>query len=265
VDRSYWHRQAFDTPLFPDLLWSRPENKIHAGKLLIMGGNAFGFVEPAEAFKAAETAGAGTVRMLLPDSLRKFVGPTFTAGELAPSTPSGSFAQTALAELLAMSEWAEGVLLAGGFGRNSETAVLLEKFPIKYSGQLTITQDAADYFTANPLGILNRQNTALVVSFAQLQKIASQAHFPTAFTFEMDFLRLVTNLHEFTNSYPVNVITKHLDTLFVAAGGQVSTTKLAEDMKVWRVITAAKTSVWWMQNPSKPFEALTTALVEPKP
>jgi hypothetical protein len=31
------------------------------------------------------------------------------------------------------------------------------------------------------------------------------------------------------------------------------------DRPVWRIETAATAAVWWLQNPSKPFEALTTA------
>jgi len=170
MDNTYWHRQTSDKPLFPDLLWSRPENKQHAGKLLIVGGNQFGFVEPANAFRAAEAAGIGTARMLLPDSMRQFTGPAFTAGELAPTTPSGSFSQAALAQLISMAGWADGVLLAGGFGRNSETAILLEKFLGKHVGQVTITKDAVDYFTSAPQQIVDRAETTLVLSFAQLQK-----------------------------------------------------------------------------------------------
>src|SRR6185312_2009701 len=94
------------------------------------------------------------------------------AGEYAPSTPSGSFSQKALAELLSLSQWAEGVLLAGDLGRNSETAILLEQFSQKYAGQLTITQDALDYFTKSPKDLAQREDTLLVCSFAQLQKIA---------------------------------------------------------------------------------------------
>ncbi len=264
MERTFWHRQTADKPLFPNLLWSRPENKLHAGKLLVMGGNAFGFVEPAEAFSAAEAAGAGTVRMLLPDSMRTFIGPTFTAGELAPTTPSGSFSQKALGELLPMAEWSDGVLLAGGFGRNSETAILLEKFIEKYSGQLTITQDAADYFTTTPVRVLARSNTTLVVSFAQLQKIATNVHYNTAFTFDTDILRLVDLLHDFSQKQQANIIVKHLENIFVAVNGQVSSTKLEKDLEIWRVKTAAAASVWWMQNPSKTFEALTTSLATEK-
>jgi len=260
MENTYWHRQTKDKPLFPDLLWSRPENRAHAGKLVIAGGNSYGFAAPAEAFAAAGKAGIGTTRVLLPDSLHKTLK-TFEAGEYAPSTPSGSFSQRALAEMLELGNWADGVLLAGDFGRNSETAILLENFVQKYNNQLTITKDALDYFTRTPLLVLDRPETTLVLSFAQLQKIASSAHFPKAFTFDMDLIRLVEVLHEFTTDHSSNIIVKHLDTILVASNGQISTTKISKDKKIWRVATAASASVWWLQNPEKPFEALTTSLV----
>lgn len=258
----YWHRQTRDKPLFPDLLWSQPENRLAAGKLLIVGGNLHGFAAPAEAFRQATNAGVGVARVLLPDALQKTVGRAFEAGEYAPSTPSGSFSRQALNEFLAACIWADGVLLAGDLGRNSETAILLETLADKYTGQLTITKDAADYFTAAPQKILLRPDTAFVISLAQLQKLAAHVKFPHAFTFGMDLLRLVETLHEFTDQFPINIIVKHLDNIFVAGHKQVSNTRLAEDIEIWRVMTAAYASVWWLQNPAKPLEALTTAVYE---
>src|SRR3982750_2547854 len=119
MDRTYWHKQTAEKPLFPDMLWSRPENKRQAGKLLVVGGNVHGFAAAATAYAEAGKAGIGTARVLLPDSLQKTVGRVLEAGEYAPSTPSGSFSQRALAELLEMASWADGTLLAGDFGRNS--------------------------------------------------------------------------------------------------------------------------------------------------
>lgn len=260
-DQPYWQKQNVGKPLFPDLLWSRPENRAHAGKLLIVGGNSFGFAAPADAYNTAQQAGIGVAHVLLPDALKRTVGSVLAAGDFAPSTSSGSFSQQAFGELLAHSSWADGVLLAGDLGRNSETAVLLEKFVGNYRGQLTITKDAADYFTAGPQTLLNRPDTTLVLSFAQLQKIASHANFSRVFTFSMDLLQLIDTLHDFTERYGVNIVVKHLMTIAVAVGGQVSTTKLDDDQDIWRVPTAARSAVWWLQNPTKPFEALTTAII----
>ncbi len=255
----YWQKQTTAKPLFPDLVWSRPENKNQAGKLLIVGGNVHSFAAAAEAYSEASMSGIGTARVLLPDSLQKTVGKVFAAGEYAPSSSSGSFGQKALAEMLAMAEWADATILAGDFGRNSETAILLEKFAEKYTGPLTITQDALDYFTKWD-SILNREQTSLVMSFAQLQKIAKTARYTTAFTYEMDFLHLIEALHGFTLRHQASIIVKREDQIYVAANGRVSSTQLAEEQKVWRVKTAARAGVWWLQNPSKTYEALTSSL-----
>src|SRR5471030_891522 len=107
VESTNWLRQTADKPLFPDLLWSRPENKRQAGKLLIVGGSVDGFAAPAAAFSAAAEAGIGTARVLLPDSTRKVLGTSFAEAEFCPSTPSGSFSRQALAQLLENAEWAD--------------------------------------------------------------------------------------------------------------------------------------------------------------
>lgn len=261
MDNPYWHKQTAGAPLFPDMQWSRPENKRTAGKLLVVGGNAMGFAAPSTAFAEAEKAGVGSAQLVLPDSLRKALASPVFPGEFAVSTPSGSFSQQALGELLQQAQWADGVLFAGDLGRNSETAILIEKFLEKFTGQITLTQDAVDYVTSAPSLVLDRAETTLVLSFAQLQKLATSARFPSAFTFDMDILRLVDTLHSFTQTYSVNLVTKHLANIFVASGGQVSSTKLLPDTKVWRVGTAAHTAVWWLQNPSLTFQALTSAII----
>lgn len=257
---SYWHKQTADNPLFADLLWSRPENRAAAGKLLIIGGNLHGFAAPAEAYAESLEAGIGVAKVLLPDATKKLIGPVMENGEFAPSTPSGSFSQKALAEFMDHAGWADGVLLAGELGRNSETAILLEQFVSKYDGLLTATRDAIDYFKATALQVLDRPQTTLVLSLAQLQKLCIAARFSQAITLGMDLLKLVQALHELSAIYPANILTKHHDQIIIASKGKISTTKLKEDMPIWRVTTAARATTWWLQNSLKPFESLTTAI-----
>lgn len=264
MDHDFWVRQT-DKPLFPELEWSRPETRTQAGKLLIIGGNQFGFVEPSEAYREADKAGIGTARLLLPDSLRRYIGKTFTSGELAPSNPSGGFGSKALASFLDNALWADGVLIAGGVGRNSETTVLLETFMQKYTGPVTLTKDAADLFCQQPISILHRPDTLLVLAMGQLRQLGVEAHFPRAFTGDIGLVQLVENLHEFTKRFSLHIITKHQKHYVVAVNGKVSTTPIAADPHVWRIATAARASVWWLQTPSKPLEALTTAVYAASP
>ncbi len=257
---TYWHKQTADKPLFPELIWSRPENKRHAGKLLIVGGNLHGFNAPAEAYQASVSAGVGTARVLLPDALRKTIGQFMEQTEFAPSTPSGSFSQKALAEMLDLSAWADAVLMAGDFGRNSETAILLEKFLAKYNGLLVLTKDSVDYFNNEPKQLLERSCTTLVITMAQLQRLVKNLGYPKPVRFGMDLLALVELLHALTEQYLAHIVVKQNDAVIAAVSGQVSTTKLNDKTPIWRVKTAAAISVWWLQNAAKPFEAITTAV-----
>lgn len=254
-----WLKQT-DKPLYPELEWSRPENKAYAGKLLIVGGTLHGFAAPAEAYGVAIKAGAGSVRVLLPESLRKSVSKLFPGAEFAPSTPSGSFASQALGEICAAATWADSVLLPGDLSRNSETTVLLESFFEKYQGQVTLTKDVADIFCQQPHSILHRPETTLVIAMGQLRKLGNEARFPRAFTGDMGVVQLAAALHEFSKRFAPSIITKHQDQLFVAHAGQVSATTCRTEQQVWRLRAASEASVWRMQNPSKPFGALTTAM-----
>ncbi|HLC91883.1 MAG TPA: hypothetical protein VJC09_02425 [Candidatus Saccharimonadales bacterium] len=260
--QDYWFKQEHSNPMFPDLVWSRPEAKQTAGKLLIIGGNIHGFSAVGTAYSEAVKAGIGIARIILPDALQKTVGKMLPEAIFAPSAPSGSFGQKALAELLESSNWADGVLVAGDLGRNSETAIVLEKFVGKYSGQLTLAKDTVDYFSRSVEAIKDRPKTTLVLSMAQLQQLASSLKFKIAFTFDMNLINLVDALHEFSQTYGFNIILKHLDTIFVATKGQISSTKSDQTEGAWRVPTAAHAAVWWLQNPSKTFEALTTAVTK---
>lgn len=235
--------------------------KSQAGKLLIIGGNAHGFAAAAESYAEAVKAGAGSVRVLLPDVLRKTVGKVFEAGEFVPSTPSGSFSMKALAEIIDSAAWADSVILAGDFGHNSETAILLENFLTKSTAPVTLAQDGLAYFTKTPLSILERPNTLLAAEFTQLQKLATTVRFPKAFTSDMDLLRLVDQLHEFSLAYPAFIVVRHLNNDFVAVSGRLSTTNTKEEFSSWSITAATHACVWLMQNPAKPFEAITSALV----
>lgn len=259
TEPNFWRKQATE-PLFPDLIWSRPEHKQQAGKLLIIGGNLHGFSAPAGAYQHSLNAGVGAAKVLLPNALQKTVGRILEHGEYAPSTPSGSFNQQALATWLEWSQWSDGILLAGDLGRNSETAITIENFTTKTSRPMTITKDAIDYFYTQPVAILDRPQTTLVLSLAQLQKLSRKAPLETALSFSFGLAQYVQWLHDFTQKHTCNIISYHHENIIVAAGGQVITTQVGEQ-KSWRLKTATHAAVWWLQNPNKPLEALTSSLI----
>lgn len=259
MDNTYWQKQTKELPLYSELLWSRPENRLHAGKLLVLGGNKHGFSAPAAVYAEAGKAGIGTCRVLLPEALHKTVGQLFPAAEYAASTAtSGGFARAALAEWLSQSAWADGVVLAGDLGRNSETAILIESFVEKYGGPLTLVNDAVEYALDTPNLFLNRPETTVVASATQLQKLAIAAKVTTPITSGMALLQLADMLYQFTGAHQATIVTYHDGAVLVAAHGKVSSTRL-HGANLTAV--AAHAAVWWIQNPTKPYEAITTSLI----
>ena len=91
----FWQQQTPTQTLFPDIEWNRPEQRAHAGKLGIIGGNKPGFVAVGDAYATALDTGIGQVRVLLPDVLKKAVPPVITDVIFGASNPSGGLSRDA--------------------------------------------------------------------------------------------------------------------------------------------------------------------------
>ncbi|MGI8637877.1 MAG: hypothetical protein ACR2KZ_20965 [Segetibacter sp.] len=257
----YWQKQTFGNPLFEEIEWSRPEQKARAGKLAIIGGHGQGFAAVGESYTVAREAGVGEIRVLLPDVLKKTISASLPEALFLPSNPSNGFSQDAWPQMQAAAEWADGILLPGDAGRNSETAILYEKLVQQTQLPITLTRDAVDLLKNVYTPLVERPQTLLVVSFAQLQKIFSSVYYPKVLTFSMPLVGLVEALHKFTLSYPVTIAVLHNDVLLVAEQGNVSSTPWKNTLAIWRGQTAAKASVYWLWNKTKAFEAVTTSLI----
>ena len=90
----FWHAQSSKL-LFPEIEWSKPEQRTHAGKLLIIGGGAGSFHGLVNAHKTALKNGVGEVRVLLPDSLKKDIKIDSHELIFAKSNQSGGFSNQA--------------------------------------------------------------------------------------------------------------------------------------------------------------------------
>jgi NAD(P)H-hydrate repair Nnr-like enzyme with NAD(P)H-hydrate dehydratase domain len=62
MEVKYWHKQTVEKPLYPDIEWSKPQQKSQSGRLGIIGGNNLGFAGVAEAYQSTLKTGAGEVR-----------------------------------------------------------------------------------------------------------------------------------------------------------------------------------------------------------
>lgn len=260
----YWHQQASGKPLFPDIEWSKPEQRTQRGHLGIVGGNKLGFAGIAESYSTALSTGAGNVRVLLPDCLRKSIPPAMTDVVFGDCNASGSLSREALGELRALGDWSHGVLLAGDAGRSSETALVYSDFIREYKGPLVITRDAIDLVKNDADALSSRPQTVLILSFAQLQKLFQALYYPKMLTFSMQLMQLVEAVHAFTITYPITIAVLHRDTLIVAHGGEVTTTKWDNPMAIWRGQTAARAATYLLWTPRQPLEAVTASLLSEK-
>lgn len=261
MEHPYWHKQTAGGPLYPNIEWSKPEQKSLSGRLGIIGGNKLGFAGVAEAYGTAIQSGVGEVRVLLPDVLKKTIPPLITDTIFGATNPSGSLARESLVEMQAIGAWSTGIIMIGDAGRNSETAIVYEDFLREYGGPLTITRDAVDLIKHASANIVERPNTLLVVSFAQLQKLFQLVYYPKVLTFSMQLTSLVEALHKFTITYPVSLTVLFKDQLLVAHGGEVTSTPWENPMAIWRGQTAAKAACYWLWNPAKPLESATASLI----
>lgn len=250
-----WQQQT-DQPLFPNMLWSRPETKQGAGKLLIIGGQAQEFIHVAESFAASVSAGAGTVRVFMPESTRKLTK-MLPNIEYAPSNASGSFAKSALAELIDASQWSDGVLLAGDLGKNSETNLMLENFVSTYQGILIISDSALPSITMPAKDLFQRENTVLVLSFDEFQKFGIALGLNTPITSDSTTPRLAGILHELTTKCQATLAVMRDNSVWTSGKGNVAITQLKDKKSPNQL--AAQAAVWNIQNSNKQFEAITTA------
>lgn len=261
MEHTYWRRQTHAKPLFPDIEWSRPEQKSQAGKLAIIGGNKLGFAAVGEAYDTATKLGAGQIRAILPEDLKRNIPATITDAYFVPSNPSGGFSREALPELMAACAWADVCLLVGDSGRNSETAIALETLLNAHDGHLVITRDAVDLL--RPVGekLAGRDRTTLVLSFAQLQKLLASVYYPKILSFSMQLMQLVETLHKFTITYPLTIVTFHQNQLLIARGGEVVTQEFDDPMTIWRGTTATRAATYLLWEPTRSLEAIATSII----
>lgn len=260
MDFDYWLKQEPGRALYPNIEWQKPEQKALAGKLLIIGGNTHGFAAVAQAYQDAVKAGVGECRVVLPDSLKKSIDPSVLDCVFVPANQSGGVSREGLNSLKAAVSWADGVLFIGDAGRNSETAIVYEELLRQFPDKLAvITRDAADLLKATWPQLLDREQTLLILTLAQLQKVFQSVYYPKTILFSMQLTNLVETLHKFTITYPAAIVVFHNGQLVVAQSGKVTSTQWEEPMMIWRGSVAAKASVYATWHKSQLLPAITTS------
>ena len=125
-----------------------------------------------------------------------------------------------------------------------------------------MTRDAIDLIKNDTKAIVEREQTVLVASFAQVQKLFQAVYYPKILVFSMQLLQLVEALHKFTISYPVTIVTLHQDHIIIADNGQVVTQAWDNPMRIWRGDTATRIASYLLWSPSQKLEAIATSLTD---
>ena len=256
----YWQKQDSTNPLFPDVEWNKPERLDHAGKLGIIGGNSLSFAAIADSYMVSKAAGAGEVRALLPDPLRKTIPSSMIDVVFGKSTPSGGLAADSINDVKLLQEWADVLLLAGDAGKNSQTAIIYEDLVVHSSKPIVLTRDAVDLVQNSSQAILDNPHVTYVLSFAQLQRLFRAVYYPKMLVFSMQLTQLIETLHKFTVTYPVTIMTFHADQIIIAHDGSIITQSWNEPMRIWRGHTAARAASYLLWTPQSPLKALAASI-----
>lgn len=257
----FWQRQEIGKPLFEEITWARPENKRLRKKIVIVGGNSHAFMQTATSYQQVIAAGIGSCRVVLPDMLEKTVGKSLDDVVYLPSSPSGGFSSNGVATMHECSKWGNGIYFPGELGQGSETHIFLERFVGENKDSLVLTGDALDVFYEEPQTVFDRENTLLVLDLKQLQKTIPKLNIMLPITHSMGLVQLIEVLHRLTEDRESMLVTNHEDNTIVAMYGEVTTTRTTPSDN-WQLETASKAAVYFLQHPEKPFQAVTTSLID---
>lgn len=249
-------RQTKDKPLFPDLLWARPERKEQAGKLLILGGSTHGFADIVKSYEYALQAGIGEVKVVLPEGVKKFVGPVLDA-LYAPQLGNGSFAHNALTEIRPYLRWASSILLPGELTNNAETTLLIEDVLRVAQTPIVIAGDAIEAVTKT-LGETPPTKPIVVADFRQLQRLAytHSGKQPLLSTSSLD--QQVAIMQALVDKLDLGALVRCDERqVLVASTHQASITPVDKNLLEF----AAHCSVLAAQLPAKLYEAVATAAI----
>lgn len=254
-------RQVEDSPLFPDLLWARPERKELAGRLLIIGGSSHGFASTIKSYKYAQEGGIGEVKVVLPLSIKRHLsliaGPSMDMIYVA-ATNTGSFARKAMGDTKPYLDWADTVLMPGELTSNAESTLLAEDVLRSTTRPIVLAGDSIKA-TAKTLGESLKTTPMIVASFAEIQRLAYTYSGKQPLLSSSTLDQQAEIMQTLAAKLNLGALTRHDEgqILVVSPPDQSSVTTMSKGL----VEYAAQTAVLCAQFPTKPYEAATTAAI----
>jgi NAD(P)H-hydrate repair Nnr-like enzyme with NAD(P)H-hydrate dehydratase domain len=249
--------QQNSTLLYPKILWNRPLSRHGAGRLLIIGGYKADFSQPTAMFTLAMAAGAGECMVVLPDSLARILA-GIPSTIFVPSSPSGSLGRDALAQVLDAVDDANGVALGANLSNNSESAVLVERMIQETSKPLIVFGEVFQALQFNAPLITKRDHTLLILTMPEVFKLASQLGLSIHIRRDGGLMNKLEIIQIVKAAVTGAIVVYGAETI-VAVDSEISVTPTNPVLSRLPTAYYSVLSVFWLQHPLKPFEALTTA------
>lgn len=256
----YLHK--FNDNPYEDLYWNIPEQTKKT--VNVIGGNAKNFHVPARVSEYFSNSYPVDVKTVLPDALKSKLPPLPNLIFLE-STDSGSFDDSDKFKELAKS--ADYNLLIGDFSKNSITEKAINS--ICKAGKIVVTRDAVDNLINTDLErVLMNENLIIFASMAQLQKLFRAVYYPKVLLLTQSLMQVAENIHKFTLSYPVSIVTLHDAQMIIAKNGNINVVPIEKTgyspITIWNGELAVKITAMNLFNSNNFLEATTAALFEKK-
>lgn len=216
-----------DKPRYEDILWNRPVRK--TGRVLLIGGHKDGFIHLQQAFASFEAAGIAETRLALPDKLSKFVK-NLIGVSLVASTPSGSIARDALAELTYLANEADLVSLGPDLSNNSETTLVMQRLMQETRAAILIPPESAEQLMPEADEWKNNNNILLFLSHKQLYKLAAKFAVDTTIPLSPTAETTAEIAQNDSEVFAPSLVITFEDNVIVAVAGKVSMTKSSIDI-----------------------------------
>jgi NAD(P)H-hydrate repair Nnr-like enzyme with NAD(P)H-hydrate dehydratase domain len=260
MNQTNWLKQTVSAPLFDNLLWSRPENRSLAGKVLVIGGNLHGFSKTVGSYQRLIKSGVGTVKVLLPKKVFKIIGQISEDVIFCPDTDSGSFGPESYGDMVEFSSLCDSIYFPGELTNNSQTLIVVEKFISSTTKSLIFSDDSIDLALNLSERTLARANTVFIGEFSRIQKLLIKMGTEKAITHDLGLTNLVEVLQDFSLKHELSIVTFHQQNIVIANKGIVCTTKLSsknEDISD----LGSECVCWVSQNPNNIFQSLCCSAV----
>ncbi len=250
-----YQTQGLGAPLFPKVLWNRPVSRHSGGRLLVVGGRPEGVALLQTIYSMAEAYGLGACELVVPDALTRLLASSGVA-HFVPSTPSHTLAKIGLGQILYKAEDYDAMLLAPSAGNNSETSLLLAAIIGKTNSRLIIADDGLPTALLDPTTLVRQSPTLLILTMQEVFKLAGALSIGIHIRPDGGLINKLEIIEDIVRELPVDYVIYGGTDLIIAAGGNLSVTSLMVPIPGAAI---GLFSAAWVQNPSQPFEGLTTA------